>query len=426
MIAIVALTLQLLPRASIDSHLSEHLAYIKNDFLTEKNHADLLGLIYEMKEFPSNVDNKGTGFIPKYPHVGEATPTNKDGSCSHPYLIPNYDKTLCILPERIDVGKHFIMTGGLDGNKEAVGDLINRVSSFGKYTFFKDIDKFPIVKSLFESDNFQAAAKSVCPKNATALDPFQFNFIFQVPGQTVAMHLDAPYFWGASRFHFPQWLLAVMMFSNLFQDRFIDQIQVVGYLHNWDPSLQANGGGGQFVYYTNETNIGIVTPQPRAGVIVDGSKTLHAAKIYRPDVKAPALDKNKQSSLVYIDGNDWELQVDGTAIRKYKTEDLRISIVYRARCFASPEQAQQYTENLDTDMLPLETILQTLRDDLVARGITTKAKLDTMNPLDFAELLLGSYIKYPLPPKELAFVPYNYCALPLVLPWTQPFFDLIC
>ena len=56
----------------------------------------------------------------------------------------------------------------------------------------------------------------------------------QVPGQTVATHIDAVYFDGASRFEYPQWLLAVMEFSGLFQDKFIDQVQVVGYLHDWN------------------------------------------------------------------------------------------------------------------------------------------------------------------------------------------------
>lgn len=42
--------------------------------------------------------------------------------------------------------------------------------------------------------------------SALCQDPFQFNFILSVPGQTVALHLDAPYFLGATRFQVPQWL----------------------------------------------------------------------------------------------------------------------------------------------------------------------------------------------------------------------------
>jgi hypothetical protein len=48
----------------------------------------------------------------------------------------------------------------------------------------------------------------------------------QVPGQTVPLHVDGAYFWGATRFQMPQWLLAAMVFSGLFQDLFVDQVSV--------------------------------------------------------------------------------------------------------------------------------------------------------------------------------------------------------
>ncbi len=49
-----------------------------------------------------------------------------------------------------------------------------------------------------------------------------------VPGQTVAHHVDGVYFWGATRFQFPQWLLAAMKFSGFWEDRFVNQVQTVG------------------------------------------------------------------------------------------------------------------------------------------------------------------------------------------------------
>jgi hypothetical protein len=61
----------------------------------------------------------------------------------------------------------------------------------------------------------------------TNINP-QFNFIVNTPGQTVAHHVDGVYFWGATRFEFPQWLLAVMKFSGLWEDRFVNQVQTVG------------------------------------------------------------------------------------------------------------------------------------------------------------------------------------------------------
>ena len=90
------------------------------------------------------------------------------------------------------------------------------------------------VDGLFNDPKFQTLAKDTCPSDKQVLDPFQFNFIIQVmspshkearfrvsgcswplcltltgslpqvPGQTVAAHLDGVYFWGASRFNVPQ------------------------------------------------------------------------------------------------------------------------------------------------------------------------------------------------------------------------------
>ena len=122
-------------------------------------------------------------------------------------------------------------------------------------------EQHQVTKKLFADPSFRRAASSVCPPDKQVLDPFQTNLIAQLPGQTVAAHIDAVYFWGANRFqyviplpyHFahrgflgealknrcspflfacfsiPQWLLAVMAFSGIFQDRFIDQVQVVAY-----------------------------------------------------------------------------------------------------------------------------------------------------------------------------------------------------
>jgi len=68
-----------------------------------------------------------------------------------------------------------------------------------------------------------------------------------VPGQTVATHIDAVYFWGATRFQFPQWLLAAMVFSDMWQEQFVDQVQVVAYYHQWSPDNVK--GAGEFLYW---------------------------------------------------------------------------------------------------------------------------------------------------------------------------------
>jgi hypothetical protein len=49
-----------------------------------------------------------------------------------------------------------------------------------------------------------------------------------------------------------------------------------------------------------------------------------------------------------------------------------------------------------------------------------------MPRLELAFVLMDSYISYPLPAADTALVPFNYCALPKLVPWTKPIIDTIC
>ena len=187
-------------RVNIPSHLLNNSIVFIPDLLTEKDAEKLLSLS-KNEEFPTNVgDLKFYKTLNE--HIGEAQPIRSDGTCSDPFLVPSINKTLCVFPGRVDVARHFLFTGGVQGLKENYNDAASRLQSFGRYMF--DLSNYPFMEELFQRENFQKAAKVVCPDDKQYLDPFQFNLIIQVPGQTVALHIDAPYFWGASRFDMPQ------------------------------------------------------------------------------------------------------------------------------------------------------------------------------------------------------------------------------
>jgi hypothetical protein len=284
-----------------------------------------------------------------------------------------------------------------------------------------DLKEYPSVERLFTSPDFQAAAKRVCPKDKQYLDPFQFNFIIQVPGQTVALHVDGVYFWGATRFQIPQWLLAVMKFSGLFEDRFVDQIQVVAYLHRWTSEDPKDGA---FVFWRKNDHEEYVPAAPLLGSIVDGSKIVHAALVYRPNVKAPKLNKSHKNELIYLGEENWQLQSNGQIVNNYTTNDLRISIVYRARCFESEERAKHFNNLPEEEILPLDSILNTLKKGLIAKGKLTEQAAKDIAPMDLALKLMDTYLAYPLPPH--AIIPYNYCTLSKLFPAIKPALDLIC
>jgi len=212
------------------------------------------------------------------------------------------------------------------------------------------------------------------------------------------------------------------------QEKFIDQIQVVGYIHEWNEEQQKNPNlGGEFVYFLSEkpSDYGVVQPTTGSGTLVDGSKVLHAAKLYRPDVKAPHIDKNQECALTFLQDEDWAVICDNKTISEYQTKDLRMSVVYRARCFKNQADLDLYQVKKD-EFMEMEFILGTFKQDLMKKKGLRERYLNSLSKYDLALLIMDTYIVYPLPPIDLAFIPYNYCALPLLYPWTEPFFSLFC
>ena len=77
--------------------------------------------------------------------------------------------------------------------------------------------------------------------------------------------------------------------------------------------------------------------------------------MYHPSRPAPRLSKDRYSSLQYHRPSDkWRVVVEGAGeggageeevVGEYSHDELRISIVYRARCFGSAEEMQTYHSN---------------------------------------------------------------------------------
>eukprot|EP00658_Telonema_sp_P-2_P028714 TRINITY_DN21955_c0_g1_i6.p1 TRINITY_DN21955_c0_g1~~TRINITY_DN21955_c0_g1_i6.p1 ORF type:complete len:334 (-),score=84.92 TRINITY_DN21955_c0_g1_i6:109-1110(-) len=277
----------------IPPHMQNHPMIYDPQLLSPAETSSLRQLLREMATFPTN-GNDLKFYSTRHEHIGEAVPFQDP--CPHHFFVPSVDRTQCLLPGRIDIARHYIATGGPVSLREPFATLAGRVQSFGRYHF--EFGEYPIVSKLFSSGKFQAAAAAVCPPDKQHLDPFQFNFILQLPGQTVPAHIDGAYFWGATRFQFPQWLLAAMVFSGLWQHRFVDQVQVVAYFHN--STDVPPGERGDFLFYRQaDGEAERKVPIPGAGSAIDGSKTVHAADVYRMSAVPPNITTGAQHALVW-------------------------------------------------------------------------------------------------------------------------------
>lgn len=415
-IAVSIASVSLLPtRFNPPDHLLNHPLVDRPNFLSEETINDLLQMTRDIGVIPS-VMRDTDSYKVKRTHIGEAMPFDEaTGSCPEPLLIPDESRKLCVFPGRIDVGKHFIMTGGIEGMKESHQKLSSRVQPFIKYIF--NYSEHPVPKKLFESPEFMQLAKSVCPADKQGvLDYFQFNLVIQVPGQTVATHIDAPVFYHANRFEFPQWLLASMVFSGLFQDDFVHQVQVVAYYHKWKTA-----DGGSF-WFWNHKNGTAETAFPASGSAnsVDGSKMMHAAAIYRPKEDPPILPQTAVNALQFQkETGKWCVTSDGNVVRCYEESDIRFGAVYRARCFAD-EKDFEYFKKSQQEQFTLEHVLNVFEKDLRAKGVYREG----LNHYQLGNLIMETYVKYPLSPT--AIIPYNYCALAKLYPWTKHILQYFC
>lgn len=119
LIAIIVSALYSLTRTDLPSHLFNNHVEFLDSLITATEFDDLNSLLRHMKHYPSNIaaDLKTGGYKVSNEHIGEATPM-RNNSCHHPFLVPSKDGHHCELPQRVDVGKHFVLTGGPDGIRE--------------------------------------------------------------------------------------------------------------------------------------------------------------------------------------------------------------------------------------------------------------------------------------------------------------------
>ena len=117
-------------------------------------------------------------------------------------------------------------------------------------------------------------------------------------------------------------------------------------------------------------------------------------------------------------------------MKNYTLNDLRISIVYRARCFENDEEASEFRAQLhgkdgEDGRYSLNEILNTFVDDLKGKGyLSSNATLENYPRLDLAMMIMKVYIKYPLPPTPT--IPWNYCAADKLVGWLKYPLSLVC
>ncbi len=93
---IVVSVLYSLPRLDLPPHLLGHTIHTVDGMLSEQEREEIMSVLVGIGSFPTNLAD--TDFYKAVREdVGEAIPYN-GVQCAHPFLVPNRDRTLCVLP----------------------------------------------------------------------------------------------------------------------------------------------------------------------------------------------------------------------------------------------------------------------------------------------------------------------------------------
>ena len=256
----------------------------------------------------------------------------------------------------------------------------------------------------------------------------QVNVVVITPGQDLPLHYDNGWFWGANRFTMPDYLTVAMTTSGLFEDIRIPQAQSVVYLHGTksDPYYKHDG---QYRFWPSGPGGEMKTIPAKRGnaVIMDGGMIPHGGGRVAEGYKVKNVGSKNNFVRLEFQGNDtWYLMSKTDAendhvVDTMKTEDLRISFVWRGLCFDNKEQADGYE---DYPEIPLDTILDKFIEDMRRRGVIAE-DAPRPEPMDLALLIIDTYIK--MPPRNIhnKFI-FNYCVLSKKFPWMKSLLAPFC
>jgi len=280
------------------------------------------------------------------------------------------------IPQRYDAARNFVQTRA---GQDPVWKLASRTNYF-RDTFAYEEPLFPEITFFQQLPQFIAAARDVTGKSIVRPAIVYLNIL--VPGQELAVHADVPEFRGANRTREPEWLLVAMHHSGLF-GRWRRHIATgVSWYHDCD--------GGEFVYYPDGAQGAArrLASRRNTAIVLDTDSVFHGiAPVALRDTTLPPVEPGVR--LHRDDAKRWSIRLGDDVRAVYDWNDLRLSISWKAWCFADADEQRINVEH--SDDLRLDQILDTFVDDLRARGkCGARPDDDTL-----ARLILDEYIRFP-------------------------------
>jgi hypothetical protein len=288
------------------------------------------------------------------------------------------------LAQRYDAAVNFVRTGGRFGRKEDTRLLAARTNYFRETYFYGEHACSPGIEAFRDDAGLAQAARALHDRPITVPAIVYANVL--LPGQELAVHTDVPEFRGANRRIIPQWLLVVMRHSELFEPWRLRIATGIAYF--------GEARGGELAYYPDGAAgpAEVYVPHHNTAALLDTDSVFHGVDRVAGDDSA--LSTLKPGMRLHHDGDrQWSVRTgDGAVVASYATDDLRYSVSWKAYCFADESERAAWSSH--TDDLSVEFILETLTDDLRARGALEG---DRPSDAELGKLLIDTYIHFPAP-----------------------------
>jgi hypothetical protein len=199
-------------------------------------------------------------------------------------------------------------------------------------------------------------------------------------------HFDQPYYRGLDRYSAPAWLLLAMGRSHLFDRWHVNVASGLVWLYT--------GQGGGLSYWPDgidQPPRTIREPVDNRALISDNQRMYHAVDdIGRPEERTPVMF-GPRAQMISEGSGGWSIEDQGTIVRSYRADQVRISILWKALVFADARAARIYDEHLDD--LTVQRVLDILTEGARQRGFDVSAITEPLEDPRFVALVDKAFPK---------------------------------
>lgn len=292
------------------------------------------------------------------------------------------------LAQRHDSVRNFLRTGGRQQRTDLdTRRLAARTSYFREEYAYGGKALCDGIEPFLHHPGLVAAAQQVHGRPVVTPSIAYANVM--LPGQELAVHTDVPEFRGLNRKLVPQWLLVVMHHSGLFDAWRMPIATGIAWF--------SDGPGGALSLWPDGPDGPCVVHPAAAGsaLVLDTDTLFHGVDtVGGDDVEPPPVDGDAELRRLGDDGERWQL-VDAVTQEPraaYAWEELRLSVSWKAYCFA--DEAERDAWEAHADDLTEGAVLDTLVADLRARGVVDG---EPTRDGELGLLLIDTYVRYPAP-----------------------------